>query len=69
MALVHVRLTFAPQDDHFCGTIKKPLLESTFMGYIISLLVLFCQLPYNKEPVDGFVRELTFAKRLYKHFL
>ena len=24
---------------------------------------------YNKRRVDGFVRELTFAKRLYKHFL
>jgi len=23
----------------------------------------------SKEYVDGFVRELTFAKRLYKHFL
>ena len=23
----------------------------------------------NKGPVDGVVRELTFAKRLYKHFL
>ena len=52
------------------GFIARRVFIASFLQTSISLQLghLIIYISNNKGLVDGFVRELTLAKRLYKHF-
>jgi hypothetical protein len=63
--MCHVRSTAARGDSAYLAeSVDKVILQNSIPAQIHQL-----EISNNTGQVDGFVRDLTFAKRHYKHFL